>query len=137
MSIQIKKIPAEATWQIRHQVMWPNEPLNYVKLPDDQDGLHFGLFRDNELITVCSLFLKDNVAQFRKLATRTPEQGKGYGSQMLDYLLKQAQRRGVEKIWCNARCDKAVFYQKFGLIKTRTTFTKGGIDYVIMKKKLS
>ncbi|MGY8913700.1 MAG: GNAT family N-acetyltransferase [Flavobacteriales bacterium] len=136
MGIRIKSISAPSTWPLRHAVMWPDKPMDYIKLPQDQLGSHFGLFLDKELVTVASLFIIDSKAQFRKLATKTSEQGKGYGSQMLLHLLKEAQRIGVERIWCNARQDKTSFYHKFGLTETPTTFTKGNINYVVMEKML-
>ncbi|MFT4830531.1 MAG: putative GNAT family N-acyltransferase [Psychroserpens sp.] len=136
MGILIKPIPAQATWALRHYVMWPNKPLEYIKLPEDQHGIHFGLFRDEEMVTVASLFIKDDSAQFRKLATKTTEQGKGYGRQMLKHLLQEAQRIGVKKIWCNARRDKTDFYLKFGLTETPVTYSKGHIDFVVMEKIL-
>tara|TARA_R110002051_G_scaffold79146_1_gene142854 strand:+ start:1593 stop:2006 length:414 start_codon:yes stop_codon:yes gene_type:complete len=136
MGTQIKSIPPEVTWPLRQAVMWPDKPLDYIKLPKDHQGMHFGLFRDGELVSVGSLFINDGTAQFRKLATKTSEQGKGYGSKILVFLLKEAQHNGVAMIWCNARQDKAGFYKKFGLIETSKTFTKGNIDYVIMEKVL-
>lgn len=136
MGIQIKSIPPEITWPMRKAVMWPNKPLEYIKLPEDQEGTHYGLYCNNELVSVVSLFIKNKTAQFRKLSTKKTEQGKGYGSKILDHLLKEAQGNGVVMIWCNARQDKAGFYQKFGLTETSKTFTKGNIDYVIMEKTL-
>lgn len=136
MGILIKSIPAKATWALRHEVMWPNKPLEYIKLPEDQHGRHFGLFLDDVLVTVASLFIKSDSAQFRKLATKTTEQGKGYGSKMLHHLLKEAQRVGAKRIWCNARCDKTHFYHNFGLTETPVTYTKGHIDFVVMEKML-
>ncbi|MET7030347.1 GNAT family N-acetyltransferase [Sediminicola luteus] len=136
MGTIIKTIPAPATWSLRQAVMWPDKPLDYIKLPHDHLGLHFGLFRDEELVTVASLFIIDDNAQFRKLATKTSEQGKGYGSHMLQHLLKVAHSKGVEKIWCNARKEKTGFYHKLGLIETTQTFSKGNINYVVMEKML-
>ena len=77
--VEIRSIEAEDTLAIRHEVMWPDQPLDYVKLPDDEKGLHYGLFYEGELITVVSLFLDRESAQFRKLATLQHYQGKGYG----------------------------------------------------------
>ncbi|WP_062058785.1 GNAT family N-acetyltransferase [Sediminicola sp. YIK13] len=136
MGTTIKSIPTQATWPLRRAVMWPDKPLDYIKLPQDHLGMHFGLFRDEELVTVASLFIIDNKAQFRKLATRTSEQGKGYGSLMLEHLLKVADSKGVEKIWCNARKEKTGFYHKMGLTETAQTFSKGNINYVVMEKML-
>jgi len=130
----IKTIHYKETWPIRHQVMWPNQPLDYVKLPEDDQGLHFGLFDDDALISVVSLFMDGASAQFRKFATLNEYQGKGLGSQLLSYTFKQAQSQGVNRIWCNARLDKTNFYQRFGMIQTNELFTKGGIEYVIMER---
>jgi predicted GNAT family N-acyltransferase len=132
--VTIKEISAEATWPIRHMVMWPDQPFDYIKLPEDKNGVHLGLFTDQQLISVVSLFLADEEAQFRKLATLTAEQGKGYGSQLLRYTLEVARNLGAKKVWCNARANKTDFYAKFGMHKTNTSYTKGGIDFVILEK---
>ncbi|MEJ1222430.1 GNAT family N-acetyltransferase [Sediminicola sp. 1XM1-17] len=136
MGIHIKIIPANATWKLRQEVMWPNKPLEYVKLPEDLEGRHFGLYENEKLLSVVSLFVKEDMAQFRKLATMTQEQNKGYGSQILEHVLKEAQKQGVKRIWCNARKDKVGFYHKFGLQETSITFRKDHIDYVVMEKTL-
>lgn len=137
MKITIKEISAEDTWDIRHSVMWPNNSINYIKLPEDSTGIHFGLFKNNLLTAVVSLFIKQNTAQFRKLATETQEQGKGYVSLLIKHIMKYAKNENVDKIWCNARAEKAVFYEKFQLVKTNYTYRKNGIDFIIMEKKLN
>ena len=38
-------------------------------LQDDEDGLHFGLFNKEKLVSVVSLFIDGEEAQFRKFAT--------------------------------------------------------------------
>nr|WP_231841407.1 GNAT family N-acetyltransferase [Amphibacillus xylanus] len=113
--------------------MWPDKPFDYIKVNGDDTAIHYGLFRDNKLISVISLFLSDKEAQFRKFATLEEEQGKGFGSQLLNYTLEQARLFGAERVWCNARSNKNTFYQKFGLKETASRFTKGGKDYVIME----
>lgn len=132
--IQIREIAASETWSLRQSVMWADKPLDYVKIDNDEEGLHYGLFEDQKLISVVSLFIENDRAQFRKFATRAAAQGKGYGSRLLAYLIDTAAQKGVHKIWCNARKDKTDFYKKFGLNETDRTFIKGGIDYVIMEK---
>ena len=77
MSLKITSISASDTWEIRHKVMWPNESIDFIKLPADKSGLHFGLWIDSQLISVISLFIKEDTAQFRKFATLVEYQGKG------------------------------------------------------------
>lgn len=134
--ILIKQISAGETWPLRHHVMYPNEPFEFVKLPDDFEGNHFGLFENDRLVTVVSLFLKNNELQFRKLATETSRQGKGYGSMMLQWVFDYAAKISATKIWCNARVNKAEFYKKFGFVETNDTYMETGIKFVVMQKVL-
>ncbi len=113
--------------------------LAYVKLTNDEKGIHYGLFVDSELISVVSLFIfpEQKTAQFRKFATLKNYQGKGYGSQLLNYVINEAKGQKITKIWCNARIEKIAFYKKFGLQETKHTFVKNNMLYVIMEKTFS
>jgi len=132
--IQILEIKPEETWVLRHEVMWPDQTIDYVKLEEDSNGQHFGLKVDGKILSVISVFVEGGHAQFRKFATDTAEQGKGYGSTLLSHIIQLLEEQGVLSIWCNSRVEKSSFYRKFGLRETTKTFTKGGIDYVIMEK---
>ncbi|MEW4368269.1 GNAT family N-acetyltransferase [Paenibacillus kandeliae] len=136
-SIRIAIVPVEQVWQLRHEVMWPDRELDYVKLADDDAGTHYGLFIDDDHdqpVSVISLFVQGSEAQFRKFATRTSHQGNGYGSRLLDYIVQEAARLGVSRLYCNARTEKTAFYETFGLQPTTNTFQKGGKSYVIMER---
>lgn len=135
--MKIKQIPAAQTWSLRQEVMWPEMPIDFVKLPLDDTGEHFGLYLDNELVSVVSLFQTDmGLAQFRKLATKKEMQGKGYGTTLLQHLMTVAQKKGIHTLWCNARMDKIDFYKTFGMITTKQTFVKENIKFIILKKAL-
>ncbi|MCL7745634.1 GNAT family N-acetyltransferase [Halalkalibacter sp. MEB205] len=136
METTIRKVDKQQVWELRHQVMWSDKPFDYIKLEDDDLGFHFGLIRENKLISVVSLFINNEEAQFRKFATLQQEQGKGYGSALLDFVLKEAKIRGVKRIWCNARINKVDFYRKFGLQESKSNFIKDGKSYVIMERYL-
>ncbi len=127
-------LPACDTWEIRRKVLWPSKPLDYVKLPKDEEGLHFGININGRLVSVISLFITGEEAQFRKFATLTTDQGKGYGTQLLNHLMEEAVNRGVKRLWCNARVETASFYKRFGMQETETRFFKGDIPYVVMEK---
>lgn len=129
---EVIKIKAQDTWPLRHKVMWPDRTLDYVQLPEDDNGIHFGIFNEGALVSVISIFISGKEAQFRKLATDPEFQGRGLASLLLNHIIEYAKRSGIERIWCNARSDKAEFYTKFGLEITDHTFHKDGIDYVIM-----
>lgn len=137
MGVIVKEIEAADTWDLRHRVMWPEKSIDYVKLEEDRNGTHFGLFNDEKLVSVVSLFISGKEAQFRKFATDSIAQGNGYGTKLLQHVLLVAQQNKVETIWCNARVDKTSFYKRFGLVETDQKFNKGGIDYVMMQKTLN
>jgi len=136
MGTAIRKVEKEEVWKLRHQIMWPDKEFDYIKLKDDHVGIHYGLFIDQNLTSVISLFISNDEGQFRKFATLQYEQGKGYGSKLLDYVINETKKSGVKKIWCNARENKVNFYKKFGLQATDTKFIKGDKSYIIMEKYL-
>jgi len=114
--------------------MWPERTLDYVKIKNDQDGLHYGLFKNDNLVAVVSAFIINKEVQFRKFATLNDEQGKGYGTKLLNHLFLELTNMEITKVWCNARTDKTHFYERFGMVQTGRKFEKGGISYVIMEK---
>ncbi len=134
--LKIQEINAEKTWPIRHTVMWPEKPFDFVKLENDSEGFHFGGYVDEELICIVSLFIKNNKAQFRKLATKENQQGKGYATKLLHHVFEFAKNKNMNTIWCNARKNKTNFYHKFSMTETNKTYKKGGIEFVVLEKKL-
>ncbi|KXX67861.1 GNAT family N-acetyltransferase [Flammeovirga sp. SJP92] len=137
MEIEIREITAPQTWALRHKVMWPNEPLSYVKIPDDEKGQHLGLFVENELTSVISLFMDpDKNVQFRKFATLKEQQGKGFGSMLLKHVMKVVKENGGNLLWCNARATATILYEREGLHQTDTSFVRKGILFVRMEKQL-
>ena len=136
MPPHIEQIPAELTWRIRHEVMYPEKELKDVQLEDDQDGIHFGLFDHNQLISVVSWFKKGNNVQFRKLATLNQFQGSGYGTLLMEHIIAFSKTEKADMLWCNSRQNTTGFYQRFGFNLTNKTFNKDGHDFVIMELPL-
>jgi ribosomal protein S18 acetylase RimI-like enzyme len=132
----IEQITQELTWKLRQKELYPDLPIEAIKLPEDDLGIHLGLFYQNKLATVVSLFEDNNKLQFRKLATDKKYQRLGLGSKMINYVLNYAKEKNIEKVWCNARLSATGFYEKLGFVKTDEVFSKGGIGYVIMEIKI-
>jgi len=135
--IQIEQIFPSLTWRIRHEVMYPELPFESVKLPDDFEGLHFGLYVDHKLTGVVSLFHQGDIYQFRKLAILADVQKSGYGSKLMEYILNFCKIQNATKLWCNARVNAKEFYYKFGFQETEKTFFKDGYDFVVMEKRFT
>lgn len=136
MMKRIKRVSLDEVWKMRHEIMWPDRPIEYIKLMDDDQGIHLGLFEDGVLASVISLFIEGEEAQFRKFCTQPCFQNRGYGSELLRFTIDYAKKQGAKFIFCNARVTKCAFYAKFGLEMTENQFVKGGKEYVIMRRKL-
>ena len=133
----IEEAPYTDVLNIRKEVMYPDKDINYVTLADDDNGLHLGYYEQGILIGVVSLFLKEKTLQFRKLAIKKEHQGKGYGTKIIQWILDYANDVKLEKVWCNARVEKAYFYEKFGFQNVSETFRKGDYEYIVVEKNIS
>ncbi|WP_375448222.1 GNAT family N-acetyltransferase [uncultured Fibrella sp.] len=129
MSARICPITAPDTYPLRHSVLWPDKPLDYVRIDDDEQGHHYGTYLDSELVAVISLFVDGGSARFRKFATRPDQQNKGLGTSLLHHVFAEARRLGARTICCDARISAAAFYQRFGMQRTGAIFYKGLIPY--------
>ncbi|RYU84267.1 GNAT family N-acetyltransferase [Hymenobacter persicinus] len=131
--LTIRAIEAADTYPLRHAVLWPDQPLAYVRVPDDEAGVHLGAFHDAELVAVISLFVTGPEARFRKFATRPDWQRRGVGSRLLAATFAAARQLGAQRIWCDARQDAAAFYTRFGLRPEGPVFYKGPVAYQRMR----
>lgn len=135
--LQIEQIRYDLTWAIRHIAMYPDLPLETVKLNNDPDGIHFGLYADDRLTVVISIFHEQSTWQFRKFATLPDAQGKGYGTILLNHIVEYVRENGAEKLWCNARVSVAPFYERFGFRMTDQRYLQYNIEFVIMELQLN
>ncbi|MDH7461243.1 GNAT family N-acetyltransferase [Chitinophagaceae bacterium 26-R-25] len=132
----IKDAPLEDVLEMRREVMYPAFSIGQVRLKDDEEGNHQGLYVDDNLIAVISVFVRNNIMQFRKFATKEAFQGKGYGTELLEYVMKLAKDRHCNSIWCNARVNAKKFYEKFGMQVTGDTWVQDGYEFIKMVKQL-
>lgn len=131
--VQIEQIAYNFTWPIRQEVMYPDQDLDFVKLKNDEIGIHFALYFDNKLTGVVSLFNKKDVYQFRKLAILDNVQKKGFGTKLMEYVIEFCKIQKASKLWCNARVNAKEFYKRLGFNETENTFFKDGYDFVVME----
>lgn len=125
----IQQISPEQTYDLRHSVLWPDKPIEYVKVENDAEGYHFGALQNGEIVAVISLFVQNDIGRFRKFATRPDCQGQGIGSQLLYHVMAEARRLGATVLWCDARLSAASFYERFGFRAAGDVFYKGAISY--------
>jgi GNAT superfamily N-acetyltransferase len=135
--IHIEQIRHELTWRLRQEVLYPNKQLLDMAMDEDADGIHFGAFKNDDLVGVVSLFKSGDSFQFRKFAVKQPVQKMGIGSSLLEYITDFAIAEGGNKLWCNARLAAIPFYISRGFDQTGKGFSKNGIGYEILEKSIS
>jgi phosphoribosylformimino-5-aminoimidazole carboxamide ribotide isomerase len=134
--INIEQIAPELTWSLRKKVLYPEGELQEMCLEEDGGGWHFGAFLDNSLVGVISLFKHEDDFQFRKFAVDPEWQRKGIGNRLLKHTVEFAISAGAKRIWCNARINALDFYLKNDFEHTGDLFSKNGIGYEVLEKKV-
>ena len=135
-SIQIRETPIEDVWHMRQKIMYPGETIDFVKLENDDIGMHLGLYVANKLVSVISVLEEGDEVQFRKFATEMAMQGKGYGTKLLQHVIDWAIINDKKSIWCNARIVATELYRKFGMQPVGAGWKKYGIEFIKMEKLL-
>lgn len=127
-------------WQdvlpIRHKVLWPNEPASFCKVDGDETANHYGVYLENKLVSVASVYINGNTARLRKFATLVECQGGGLGTKLIVHIIKSLKNRGIKIFWCDARKTATGFYQKFNMVQQGGEFDKSGVLYVKMQVQL-
>lgn len=81
----------------------------------DADEQLFVGYMDGKPVTIAILFCQDNSASIFSLITNEDARGKGYGSEMMRYLLKFAKNRGCKTVTLSASSDEGYrIYERFG-----------------------
>lgn len=136
MSIEIRKVSVEDILPIRHKVLWPDKPFEFVKVDGDEEGIHLGLYQDSKLVTIISLFEEGKSMRFRKFATLAAYQNRGLGKMMILKVIDYAKENNFERLWCDARTDALNFYKRVGFEKFSEPFFKENIEYYKIEKIL-
>ena len=134
--MKVKSLHWDETIDVRHKVLWPNKTPEYCIVEGDEDALHFGVFIENKLVCVASIYVDGKSARLRKFATLIEFQGKGIGSFMIKFLLAKLKELEISFFWFDARESATEFYKKFGFTIEGERFYKEDIPYYKMFKKL-
>lgn len=117
----INKIVSTDTYSTRQVVLRKGKSIEtcYFNGDDDESTAHFGLYQDENIIGVVSvyqvnnpLFLEDNQFQIRGMAVLEVFQGRGFGEKLLKVAEKYCWDQKATLIWCNARENAVSFYKK-------------------------
>ena len=146
MNLQVKKIPFNKTFAVRHPVLRAGKPVETCYFEGDElpTTTHFGLFLEEKLLGVLSVFKNEcpiieskNAYQYRGMAILAPYQNKKYGVLLLDAANTWVAEEQGDLIWFNAR-EKAIgFYERNGFTIFGTVFDIANIGpHVLMFKYL-
>ena len=119
----IKIIDSEMTYNIRHKVLRPNQPIEDSKYDTDnqENSFHVGGFHNGQLISIVSFciqnhpdFSSETQYRLRAMATLEGFRNKGVGRHLVDYAENIIKKRGYDFLWCNARTSAQQYYNKLG-----------------------
>lgn len=131
--MDIRVITLDEALPIRHRVLWPDKPLSFCKVDGDDVASHYGVYLNNTLVSVASIYVEGRVARLRKFATLENFQGRGSGTQLISYIVAELKQAGIEIFWCDARTTAVGFYKNFGMEVQGAEFVKSGIGYYKME----
>ena len=142
----IKKISAPETFLVRQPVLRPDKPLESCQFDGDtlETTQHFGLFMDEKIIGVVSVFYNKNTTfispnqfQIRGMAILPKFQKQGFGEKLMNHCEEHIQNQKGTLIWFNARENAVSFYEKLHYKKTGEPFLIADIGlHYLMKKEI-
>lgn len=141
----VKKITALETYIVRQEVLRKGKPIEtcHFNGDDDTTTTHFGLFENENIIGVVSVFKTNSLLfsektqfQIRGMAVLENFQSKGYGEQLLKAAENFCWQEKASLIWFNAREKAVSFYKKLGYTVLGDSFNipDVGIHFVMFKK---
>jgi len=141
----IKKIATTETYPVRLPVLRKGKPVESRRFDGDdlETTLHFGLFLDQELVGIVSLFQKKALFSWKKkqfqirgMAVLDNHRKKDFGKALIIQCEEECKNQGADLIWFNARMEACGFYEKMGYQKTGTAFAIPDVgEHIIMFKK--
>lgn len=121
--LEVRQIQTLETIPLRWAVLRPGKPEKtaHFQGDDDPQTRHFGLYRNQELVGIASLFAIEapnmpgiSAFQLRGMAIAPAHQRAGLGADLLRGCIKHVIATGARVLWCNARTSAAGFYRKHG-----------------------
>ena len=128
-------------YDLRYEIL--RKPWNRTKLSTKDEwediSIHVLMLNEkDEAIAAGRLQLNDSIeGQIRSMAVRTDMQGKGLGSQVIEYIEQKAKEKKLTQIILDARINAVKFYEKHGYVVIGDSYLLfGTIQHFKMTKKL-
>jgi GNAT superfamily N-acetyltransferase len=144
--MKIEEITFQETFSVRHPVLRAGKPIESCHFVGDDlaSTKHFGIFIDNTLVGVTSLFMQHHSffnheiqMQMRGMAVLNSHQKQGFGEKLLAACENYLRNEKINLLWFNARANAVPFYEKLGYQITGKSFEIGDIGtHFVMYKQL-
>jgi predicted GNAT family N-acyltransferase len=146
-AIEIRPIRTAETYDLRHRILRPHQPLSACAYPCDTapGALHIGSFLNEQLIGIGSILPdpRENTPlptswRIRGMAVQEDARGTGTGGKILQALIDYACTQPLPaEIWCNGRANVKGFYERFGFVQEGDLFDLPDIGpHVLLVKML-
>jgi hypothetical protein len=143
IGVTVSQVPVERTLALRQAVLRPDQSLDDMALPGDDDpatAAFAAIDVGGEVQSVARValeappFSSQNLAptgtpawRLRSMATRPEVRGQGIGTAVLQACIDHVSRGGGGLLWCNARVPAVGLYRRAGF----TTHGEEWVDPVI------
>lgn len=142
--LPISKIPGNsdlsACFEIRRQVFIIEQqvPENLELDGLDTQADHYLIYADNNPIGTARVRFPSNTqAKIERVAILFPYRGKGFGRQLVDYILQDLRQQDTLKIvTLGAQLPVIPFYEKLGFIARGEVFLDANIEHRLMDLEL-
>ncbi|WP_036842800.1 GNAT family N-acetyltransferase [Pontibacillus marinus] len=146
MLLEIKRIPPEDTYPLRHQILRPNQTIEACKYPADheQDALHLGAYMSGELISIASFYKEKHTDikgehhyRLRGMATHPEFRLQKAGTYLIHKAESILREKQADALWCNARTTVSDYYKKLGFYEVGNVFDIHPIGpHIVMAKAI-
>ena len=90
------------------------------------------LFYKNEPIGCARIRLIGKKAKLERIALLKKYRGKGFGKNIVNYLIKYCKKKNIKGIYMNSQYYLMNYYKKFGFKTRGKTFMEAGIKHIEM-----
>lgn len=142
----MKKIEPEMTYDLRHSILRPHQPMESCMYDTDyQEGaFHVGAFYEENLISIASFcavvneeFSSRKQYRLRAMATHEEYRKLGAGREVVNFAENILKDKGTELLWCMGRTNVQGYYEKLGFRPYGEVFDYPPIGpHIVMVKKL-
>jgi GNAT superfamily N-acetyltransferase len=126
VDVQVRQVPAEVTYPLRHQVLRPHLTLAEMEpQPGELDpgSVHLAALAPDGAVVGTGVLIREpfprlpdrvDAWRLRGMAVADGLRGHGIGAALIERIVTQVAEQGGGVLWCNARVPARTFYERAG-----------------------